>query len=242
MTESAYQRLYRVLRDQILEGEYAPGERLPTERELCEQFGVSRITTRHALHLLEEQGLVERLPRRGTIVRRRRPVKVPIVDGDYAGSIHKQLNDVTRRIVFNGTADPPSYVRDVLGLLNSEACHVAERLDVSGGHAIAHDRVFFPKSYGRRLTEDLLTSVDFLSRWLDEEGLDLSHIHERIEARIPDERTAELLDLSEHSAVLLTVEAIYGGSGSALMIVETYYNSDRWQLVTTMQGSVLPRH
>ena len=43
----------------ILDGEYRPGEQLPTERELAEQLGVSRTMVREAAKLLEARGLVE---------------------------------------------------------------------------------------------------------------------------------------------------------------------------------------
>lgn len=237
MTETAYKRLYNVLKNQILGGDFAPGDRLPTERDLCERFGVSRITARHALRLLQEHGLIDRLPRRGTVVRQRRPSKIAIVDGDYAGSIHKELPGVARVVVSWSESSAPTGVREALGLLNWERCHVVERLDMSTDTPVAYDRVFVPLMYGRQLTEELLTSVDFLPQWLETEGLDFSHIRERIEAKIPDERTAELLKLAEEDAILLTVETMLNASGAALMVVETYYKGDRWQLVTTMSGA-----
>lgn len=52
----------------ISEGVYPPASRLPAERELCEQFGVSRPPIRSALAILERDGLIKRYPRRGTIV------------------------------------------------------------------------------------------------------------------------------------------------------------------------------
>src|SRR5688572_27123761 len=60
------------VRDGILDGTVAPGERLPSERELCELFGVSRPTVREALRALEAVGLVEiRLGTRGGAFARR---------------------------------------------------------------------------------------------------------------------------------------------------------------------------
>lgn len=56
------------LRRRILEGEYAYEERLPAERNLAEEFGVSRGTIRSVLELLEEQHLVVRLVGSGTYV------------------------------------------------------------------------------------------------------------------------------------------------------------------------------
>src|SRR5260221_9304507 len=55
------------LRAEILSGVYAPGDRL-VERRLAQRFGVSHIPLREALARLVEEGLVERLPRRGARV------------------------------------------------------------------------------------------------------------------------------------------------------------------------------
>jgi DNA-binding FadR family transcriptional regulator len=46
------------IRRAILSGQYKPGDRLPTEREMAQQFGVSRVTVRDALRVLEANGLV----------------------------------------------------------------------------------------------------------------------------------------------------------------------------------------
>lgn len=47
------------IRRAILTGQYRPGDRLPTEREMAQQFGVSRVTVRDALRALEANGLVK---------------------------------------------------------------------------------------------------------------------------------------------------------------------------------------
>lgn len=52
----------------ILDGKLEPGERLPPERELAEMLGVSRVSIREALRELENRGLIDRRPGRGTIV------------------------------------------------------------------------------------------------------------------------------------------------------------------------------
>lgn len=54
----AYLEVANRLRDQILAGELSAGDRLPTEAELCERFGVSRSTIREALRMLSSQRLV----------------------------------------------------------------------------------------------------------------------------------------------------------------------------------------
>ncbi|TSH88916.1 GntR family transcriptional regulator [Verticiella sediminum] len=64
----AYQLIVRELLSEIQEGQWAVGERLPTEAELCERFQVSRFTVRAALAELEADGVISRRARIGTVV------------------------------------------------------------------------------------------------------------------------------------------------------------------------------
>jgi GntR family transcriptional regulator, galactonate operon transcriptional repressor len=54
--------------DRIVSGAYAVGSSLPTEPQLCEEFGISRTVVRESIKLLEEKGLVRATPGRGTQV------------------------------------------------------------------------------------------------------------------------------------------------------------------------------
>ncbi len=61
-----YQQVYDIWKRKIETGELRPGDRIPTERELCEMHGVSQITVRQAIQMLVQEGLVIRRPRTGT--------------------------------------------------------------------------------------------------------------------------------------------------------------------------------
>ena len=63
-----YQQVAQTLLHEIATGRYPVGSQLPTEFELCAQFGVSRATAREALKRLVHLGLVVRQPRVGTTV------------------------------------------------------------------------------------------------------------------------------------------------------------------------------
>lgn len=68
MKRARYRQIHQQLRAAILAGEYKAGDKLPTEMELATLHGVSRVTSAAALSELAREGLVRRLPRRGTIV------------------------------------------------------------------------------------------------------------------------------------------------------------------------------
>jgi GntR family transcriptional regulator len=63
-----YRQLAEILRARIESGRYRPGERIPTESELVEEFELARSTVRRAVSVLREEGVVHTVPQRGTYV------------------------------------------------------------------------------------------------------------------------------------------------------------------------------
>ena len=68
-----YAQLRDILAERIASGELSPGARVPSERELCEQFSISKHTVIKALGELTTKGLIRRIQGRGTFVAGRRP-------------------------------------------------------------------------------------------------------------------------------------------------------------------------
>jgi GntR family transcriptional repressor for pyruvate dehydrogenase complex len=63
-----YEQIVQQVEESIQKGQLKPGDQLPPERELAEQFGVSRTAVREAVKALREKGLVEAYPGRGTFI------------------------------------------------------------------------------------------------------------------------------------------------------------------------------
>ncbi len=63
-----YEQIVQQVEESIHKGALKPGDQLPPERELAEQFGVSRTAVREAVKTLREKGLVEAYPGRGTFI------------------------------------------------------------------------------------------------------------------------------------------------------------------------------
>ena len=63
-----YVRVYEEIADRITSGSLERGGQLPTEREFCQEMGVSRATVRRAIAALEEEGLIQAIQGRGTFV------------------------------------------------------------------------------------------------------------------------------------------------------------------------------
>ena len=75
-------RVYAALHDRISRGDWLPGVRIPSHRDLAAEFGVAPLTVRQVLGQLEGEGLVSREVGRGTFVREQRGPAVLLVTGD----------------------------------------------------------------------------------------------------------------------------------------------------------------
>jgi len=124
-----YHRIAEALRERIRDGELTAGERLPNQRQLAHQFGVTLMTLRQALEVLEREKLIDRRHGLGTFV------AAPSIDYDilalrrFAGDLTALGEQVTTRVLGNlfGVADrrvaaalglgsflPPAVGEDVL--------------------------------------------------------------------------------------------------------------------------------
>lgn len=93
-TSRLYEHIVRQIEESITRGVLKPGDQLPAERELAQQFGVSRTAVREAVRVLNEKGLVEAYSGRGTFVTNgtsqaiRQSLDLMIKIGHEEGSAH----------------------------------------------------------------------------------------------------------------------------------------------------------
>jgi len=233
-----YQRLYNILREKIWSKEYSPGFKLPTERELCSEFGVSRITVRHALMLLEEQGLIERMQGRGTFVKATKPKKIAIMDYAYSNAMKLELPGTKRKLICHELIVPPADIASSLNLLQNEECHYIERLDVNNGENLAFDQVYIPLGFSRSLKEEMLARIDFLTVWENAEPVKVAYVRETVEAIAADDFIAKRLKVPHGSPVLMGTEVMIDKDEHPVAVFISKYRYDRFKMVSTyFQGN-----
>ncbi|MFG1612448.1 GntR family transcriptional regulator [Nonomuraea wenchangensis] len=147
-----YTQIADRLRERIRSGEFAPGQVLPSEAELCRGFGVARNTVRRGLAVLEEEGLLVTVPAKGRMVLgegtaasyryqviavwlRERIERGELVPGDLLPS------EAALRRRFQASRNT---VRQALALLEQEGLVVAE-----------HGRGRFVRLWDRRTSQDV---------------------------------------------------------------------------------------
>jgi len=235
--EVAYHKVYNIIREQILGKKLLPGQKLSAERILCETYGVSRITVRRALQMLQEQGLLVRQPGKGTFVRTPNSKKLPILDNDYEKSLKEEAPDIIRKVITNELMCPPEDIKDELDLLKSEECQLIERLDVQHGIPLSYDKGYIPKNLAGSINDSILNQVSFLHLWAEQEDLSISYIRSGTEAVAASDIDAERLNVEIGFPMLKTVDTIYSTNGKALAVFVTIFRGDKFKLVSTTNFS-----
>ncbi len=235
MIEIAYHKVYNVLREKILDKSLKAGEKIPPERVLCETYGVSRITIRHALQMLQDQGLVDRMPGRGTFVRTPKQKKMPILDMDYETSLSKAAPGIVRKLITSEEILPPEEIMQDLGLLKSEQCLLIERLDILNREPLSYDKGYIPLNISSGIDDDIICRVEFLHLWEKRESLSISYVESSTEALQANQIDSERLSVPIGFPVLMTTEIFFSGAGKALAVFITIYRGDLFKLVSTQE-------
>ena len=209
--ESRYRALARSLREEILDDRYAEDEPLPTENALVEAHGLSRQTVRRAFLELVSEGLVYRIPGRGTFVTPK------------GSRYRRQFNSVTD--LMNLALDTDMEVVEPLTGMYDAA--VAERLRVAGrslysvlfrrrhrGETFCLTRVYLPPRVGASL-EDMPNLIESGQRsditiigLLESRGVKIAGAEQVTTAVAASPEQADLLGC-ETGAPLLHVERLY---------------------------------
>src|SRR5438094_9396830 len=123
-----YHRIAEVLRERIRVGELPSGARLDNQRQLAKSFGVTLMTLRQALELLEREHLITRRHGLGTFV------AAPSIDYDilqlrrFAGDLSAKGEHVATHLLRTRFASPDPHVADALGLGSRAPLFVLARL------------------------------------------------------------------------------------------------------------------
>jgi GntR family transcriptional regulator len=158
-----YHRIAEALRGRIRQGEWAPGAPLPNQRRLAREFGVTLMTLRQALELLERDDLITRRHGLGTFV------TAPSIDYEitklrrFATDLSAQGESVSTRLLGVRPATADHHTSAALGLGPRARVVVLERLRLVDGLPVSLQRSFLPA----RLGQELL-SADFAETTLSQ--------------------------------------------------------------------------
>jgi len=193
-----------VIRARIEKGEYSAGQRLPSERQLCEEFETARVTLHEILLQLETDGLIYREDRRGWFVSSTRFVYNPQSRGHFQLSAVEQGRTPSTSVIDMSLVVPPPIVRDLLGLEPTEKLARIRRVRSINERAILYvEHYCFPDVFPGLFDHDLSLSMTELYR--DVYGFTYGRMKYRIMPTAVSGDAARFLRVSNGSpAILIT--------------------------------------
>jgi GntR family transcriptional regulator len=220
---------YRRLSDLLRRSSFPPGSRLPGERELATRIGVSRVTLRKALDLLEDRGLVDRSPKRGWFV-------PPHVVGEPPSTLQSFSEMARARGLTPGATVLSSRERQA-GFEEAGKLRIAPAasvLELSRLRTLDGVPVCVDVSVVVLAKVPLLASTDMTDRSLYETIEELSDVRiERssytLRADACGEQLADLLRIDPGAPILIGEELTYLTDGSPILSGTMSYRSDAYR-------------
>jgi GntR family transcriptional regulator len=222
-----YSQLREILLD-LIDAELAYDAFIPSERELVDRYGLSRMTVRQAINNLVAEGRLYRVAGKGTFVAQPKaemPLRLTSFTEDMlARGQRPGSRDLERRVGAAG-----GHVAKALGLSPGDPVHVMVRLRTADEVPMAVERSYIPVQVAPGLDDVKLTDTSLYAILEDRFGIELDHGEQTIEAGIVDPDDAALLELRPGSAVLL-VERRAFAEGRPVELTVSAYRGDRYQL------------
>ncbi len=220
-----YQAIADHLRGLVLDR--APGDRLPSDAELCDRFGVSRMTARQAVQTLETEGLLYRRRGQGTFVAARpvpRRLGSPL---SFTQNLRRRGLRVTSRLLAAGWIDAAPEDVTALDLGPGDRAVLVERLRLADDLPMAIERAVLAPALAPVLQEDL--AAGSLHAAMERQGRIPTRAAARVSARLADARERRLLDQHGASGVLLCERRVISDQdGLPLEHTETRYVAERY--------------
>jgi GntR family transcriptional regulator len=223
-----YFQLKELMREKIASGEWKPGDMVPSERELSEQYHISRMTARQALSELATEGLLRREQGRGTFVAE------PKIEHGLT-RLTGFTEDMKARGLLPGAKvvrleviRPPLLAMRALQITPDETIVLLERLRLAGGDPIALETSHLHfKGVENLLNEDFENNS--LYQILSEKyQITPSRAEQKIGADLCSKREQDLLEISEGAPVLRNKRITFDQWGRPFEYTESAYRADRY--------------
>ena len=225
-------QLADLIRKQVERKELHPNDRLPSERELCEMYHISRITVRKALNTLIQEGLVQSAAGKGTFVtepafnEELRPLS------SFTQDLQRRGLDASSRVLEAIILPADDLISSKLHIPRGAEVVRLSRLRIANQLPVAIQTTELPHHLCPGLLEINFSDRSLYDVLCQQYHLSLSHSDTVIMAALAQPGEAALLQLKRPAAVLISDQTTYLDSETVIEITRSVFHADRYSLHT----------
>lgn len=229
--ESKYISIANNLMDLIENKEYNQGEKLPSEQELMEQYGVSRDTIRKSLDLLEESGYIQKVRGKGSIVLDINKFDFPVSGITSFKELTKKMGKKSKTIVeYLELTLPSTRIKKKLELAEGDLIWKVIRVREIDDKRIILDKEYYNDKYVHSLTKEICE--DSIYEYIENQlGLNISFAKKEINVIKATEEDKKYLDLEDYDMIVVVKSYTYLSDASLFQYTESRHRPDKFKFV-----------
>lgn len=235
---SKTQRIYLLLKEQILKGVVPAGHRLPSEPQLAASHQLSRVTIRRALEGLEREGLIRRRPGAGTYVLDNSSRKGVVGDLSNMMAHLMAMGRTTRAKLLAFSYGPaPALVASELKLAADERIQHSVRVRYIDDTPFSHLTTYVPERIGVTYSEEDLSTTPLLTL-LERSGVVADRASQTVSATLAGPDIAKALQVEIGSPLIAMTRTVFDEQGRGVEYLSALYRPDlhSFQMEMTRTG------
>lgn len=225
-----YVQLKNIIRTKISSEEWSPDSPIPSENELCNIYGISRMTARSVITQLVSEGLLYRIAGKGTYVSES---KLEITSLSYTGLRHQleaQGRSVETKLISLEVVPCDDYIAKKLNIPPKEMIYKIKRLRSVDNIPVCYYKTYVPCSLSPGLEKKDLENEQLCKILSVNYALNRSKVTETLESYIADAPKAELLNIPPGFPLLLLQNRISTSSDVIFEYTRVYFRGDKIKL------------
>jgi len=210
-------------------GQWQEGDPIPTEREICQTYDVSRITVRRAIDELVREGYLVTRQGKGTFVAKPKIQRHLSQLKSFSEEMAEEGHRAGSRLLSLRHEQAVGDVAAALGVENGTWIWIVERLRLADDEPMGISRAHLRLPPGVYLTPDELREKTSLWGILREKGIQFASSEVTIQAVAATEQEAKLLDVEPGAPLLLVEGVVYSTDGSPIEYHKMVNRGDRYK-------------
>lgn len=228
-------QLKQILLEKLHDQTWKPGELIPGEQELQDQYGVSRAVVRQTLGDLVNDGYFIRQRGRGTIVARKKIAFDPSSGIELNGDKHKNGKDeLGWKLIDSGLVDSPMLAAEALKLVSGSRVLRTRRLRMAGTQPLGYHIAYLPEKWVNVINKNNFEQGDSLAYLAQLPELHNARTLRTLEARLANPEDAKLIQISKGMPILYLERLVMTEDGMPIEFLTAGFRGDQFKYKITM--------